>query len=211
MGYCSAVPRARRRDSYHHGDLANALKQAVLQLVERNGVDGFTLREAAKRVGVNHRAAYNHFADKRAVLVALALDGWEQLMATVAAELAKAGDAALDRLSAIVRGYARFAVDHPAHYRIMFGPRLNLDHAFPDLETAVARAMSMFDRELRAGIARGELHTPDPLEATLGLWGAMHGVVDMIMERRIKVRPDLTVGYVAKLVRPTLLGLRHGE
>src|SRR5256885_1328109 len=106
------MARARPRDSYHHGDLANALKQAVVQLVARAGVDGFTLREAAKRVGVNHRAAYHHFADKRAVLVAIALDGWEQLVAACTSELGRAGESSVERLEAIVRGYARFAVDH---------------------------------------------------------------------------------------------------
>ena len=62
------------REGYHHGDLRNALLEAAVRLVAQKGPEGFSLREAAREVGVSPAAAYRHFADKLALLTALAAD-----------------------------------------------------------------------------------------------------------------------------------------
>ena len=69
----------RRREHYHHGDLRNALLSAALKLVAKRGVEGFSLREAARAVGVSAAAAYRHFEDKSALLAELALEGLVRL------------------------------------------------------------------------------------------------------------------------------------
>ncbi|HEY6106105.1 MAG TPA: helix-turn-helix domain-containing protein, partial [Anaeromyxobacteraceae bacterium] len=67
--------RAPMRVSYHHGDLRHALVEAAVRLVAERGVQGFSLREAAREVSVSPAAAYRHFEDKAALLGAVALDG----------------------------------------------------------------------------------------------------------------------------------------
>ena len=57
------IPVAPRKGGYHHGDLRNALLAAALKLVSKHGVEGFSLREAARVVGVSAAAAYRHFED----------------------------------------------------------------------------------------------------------------------------------------------------
>jgi AcrR family transcriptional regulator len=69
---------SRRRDSYHHGDLRNALISSAVRLIERRGEASFSLREAARDVGVSANAAYRHFEDKSAVLAAVAAGALEQ-------------------------------------------------------------------------------------------------------------------------------------
>jgi AcrR family transcriptional regulator len=202
------VSTTRRRASYHHGDLANALKRVTLELVAHVGIEGFTLREAAKCVGVTHRAAYRHFVDKHALLVALALDGWETLARGIASAIEEAGERTEARLEALVEAYAQFAIASPAHYRIMFGPHLNADGRFPEIDAAIARAIALLRKELVRGMARHELAKRDVVQVGLSLWTAMHGVVHLVLERRIRVRPDLTARYAVTLVTPTLIGLR---
>jgi AcrR family transcriptional regulator len=75
----------RRRSTYHHGDLPRALRDAARRLVAEHGPEGFTLREAARDVGVSHAAAYRHFADKRALLAAVCEDGYRALATTLRA------------------------------------------------------------------------------------------------------------------------------
>src|SRR5262245_65136802 len=106
------TPRARprRRSTYHHGDLPRALRGAAARLVAERGADGFTLREAARLVGVNHAAAYRHFSDKRALLAAIAQDGY----ATLAVRLHRADAAVpksdvLERLRRVGVAYVAFA------------------------------------------------------------------------------------------------------
>ena len=49
--------RRRQRKTYHHGNLRVALVAAAKALIIERGLDGFTLREVARRVGVTHVAA----------------------------------------------------------------------------------------------------------------------------------------------------------
>src|SRR4051812_40703994 len=69
------------RPTYHHGDLRNSLIQAALTLVAERGVDGFSLRGAARTVGVSPSACYRHFADREALLAAVAHEGLDKLAA----------------------------------------------------------------------------------------------------------------------------------
>jgi AcrR family transcriptional regulator len=145
------------RDTYHHGDLRNALVKAAVELVEGSSPEELTLREVSRRVGVNHRAAYRHFKDKTALLAAVAEDGYRELLAAMEGSLtalpSKAKSA--DRLMALAVAYVTFAIDQPARYRIMFGRRLNEDGRFNELEDLVARAYGLLAGELRAGQAAG--------------------------------------------------------
>ncbi|HVK76569.1 MAG TPA: TetR/AcrR family transcriptional regulator [Kofleriaceae bacterium] len=203
--------RARPRATYHHGDLRRELVRVALALVDEGQGDSFTLREAARRVGVNHRAVYHHFADKRELLAAIAIEGYEQLAAAMHAAVADLPPTPVtDRLLAVAAAYVRFAHEHPAHYRVMFGPRLNRDGRFPTIEAALQQSIDLVGRELSAGFATGELAPRDTFQATLSLWAALHGVAQLILDRRIQVRPALIPRYAAELVRPMILGLAAG-
>src|SRR5512142_3557657 len=72
-------PAVPRKGGYHHGNLRNALLAAALKLVSTRGVEGFSLREAARVVGVSAAAAYRHFEDRSALLKALAHEGLARL------------------------------------------------------------------------------------------------------------------------------------
>src|SRR5512144_3334234 len=82
-----ATGSARAR--YHHGDLRNALLETALRLVSERGAEGFSLREAARAVGVSPGAAYRHFADKAALLGALSADGHARLAVAMQRALAQ--------------------------------------------------------------------------------------------------------------------------
>ena len=67
------------RRPYHHGNLRRALLDEALVTIREEGVDGLTLREIGARVGVSRSALYRHFADKRALLTAVATEGFRAL------------------------------------------------------------------------------------------------------------------------------------
>src|SRR6478736_731030 len=79
---------ARKRDTYRHGNLRNALIQAGLELVRDGGPDAVVLREVTRRVGVVPNAAYRHFADRNALLRAIRQAALAQLAAAMETELA---------------------------------------------------------------------------------------------------------------------------
>ena len=61
--------------TYHHGDLRAALLQAAGEILEKEGLEALSLREAARRAGVSHNAPYRHFPDRDSLLAALVAQG----------------------------------------------------------------------------------------------------------------------------------------
>ena len=65
--------------TYHHGDLRAAVLSAAWKMVEKEGVEGLSVREAARRAGVSHNAPYRHFAGRDALIAALVAEGFDEL------------------------------------------------------------------------------------------------------------------------------------
>src|ERR1700743_3906264 len=70
----SAKPAKKR--AYHHGDLKDQLVAAAEAIILEGGVEGFTLREAARRAGVSPAAPAHHFKDAKGLLGEVALRGF---------------------------------------------------------------------------------------------------------------------------------------
>jgi len=160
-------PRHRKR-SYHHADLRPALLAAARRMLERGGPEAVSLREVARRAGVSHNAPYRHFADRGALLAALAAQGFDEL----AAAMAKAATAAegSKRLGALGTAYVRFALDRPDLFRLMFGGRVRAaDH--PTLAEAGKRAYALLAQEAQLGPIRS--------------WALVHGLAHLLLDRQI--------------------------
>lgn len=113
-------PSAPVRTAYHHGNLREALIDAAVQLIEEQGVEGLSVREAAKRAGVSPGAPFRHFATRTALLTAVAEQATERLRSRVQAALAQAaGRPALERFAAIGHAYLDWAAAHPTHFRVI--------------------------------------------------------------------------------------------
>lgn len=96
--------------TYHHGELRAALLSAAAKILEREGREAISLRDLARRAGVSHTAPYRHFADRQALLAALADEGF--------ALLAKELEGKAWREQAVA--YVRFALANPERFRLMF-------------------------------------------------------------------------------------------
>lgn len=198
------------RETYHHGDLRNALVTAAVELVEGSSPEELTLREVSRRVGVNHRAAYRHFADKTALLAAVAEDGYRDLLTVLEKTLAAIPKAtASDRLMALAVAYVSFAIDQPARYRIMFGRRLNEDGRFNELEALVSRAYGLLAGELSAGQIGREFTEQPVREFVFGFWSLTHGFASLAIVRRLKVKRSLLDGWARLVFAPYIAGLRR--
>ena len=207
---------APKRDSYHHGDLRNALVEAALRLVSEKGVQGFSLRETAREVGVSPAAAYRHFEDKAALLTALALEGTARLAVAMEEAIARVrgtpGSArrAVAELAAIGFAYVEFAVAHPAHFLVMFGPWC--EH--PVMDELPAEAMprgrvpyqiliDALDSMVRSGAIAAEARRGAEIVA----WAAVHGLASLLVEGSLPLGPAERAQAFALIVRTLLLGL----
>jgi AcrR family transcriptional regulator len=197
----------KKRETYHHGDLSNALVGAAIDIISKD--EDLTVREVSRRVGVNHRAVYRHFADLTALLAAVAEQGYRNLLAALTGALEPLKRAPAEkRMETIASAYVTFALENPAHYRIMFGRRLNEDGRFPVLEELVIQAFELIDGELLAGIESGRFVTRPRRETVFAFWSLAHGFASLALVRRIKVKPALLDPYVRQIVAPFIAGLR---
>ncbi len=138
------------RNRYHHGDLRRALIDAALALIdETGGPHGWSVREAARRAGVSAGAPYRHFADKDALLVAIAHEGYARLTELCAEEVARRPEHPLEQYRGVGVATVRFAAENPAHYRVMNLPEV-IEALRPDMAADEARI------ELLVAAAAGE-------------------------------------------------------
>jgi AcrR family transcriptional regulator len=210
--WCSSRVSARtsttKKRAYHHGDLARALVTAATRVIEERGPEAFTLREVASATGVTHAAAYRHFDDKSAMLAAVAEAGYRALLDRMAKAAAAGIEDPRDRLRAICAASIAYALEHPAQYRVMTGPRLNEDGRFPALETAIGDTLALVVAEIERGQATGAFRKGPPRDLALAVWIASHGFVDLVLRRRLKVKSTgVALEYADKLMTPLFDGM----
>ncbi len=171
------------KKAYHHGNLRPALVAAALKEIAKSGPDGFSLREVARRAGVSPPAVYRHFADKDALLAAVAAECWERIGAAMEAAVAAAPDDALERFRATGIAYVTFAVEHPEHFRALAVPGL-----FEKMPADVMARVNAWGASQRGSLARaqerGEIAAMPLDDVMLAASSLVHGVATQIVEGR---------------------------
>jgi AcrR family transcriptional regulator len=199
------LPRSRKpRRPYHHGNLRRALLDEALATIRADGIDGLTLREIGARVGVSRTALYRHFADKRALLTAVATEGFRTLRQQLVAAWEEGGRnrAAFDAMGRI---YVRFAVANPSHYRVMFGGFVDPQACDAELAAEAAGAFQALVDALaslqRDRIVRGD----DTATMARFVWAVVHGVATLGIDGQLR-----EPGGIDELVPYALERLRTG-
>lgn len=172
--------------SYHHGDLRNALINLATERIAADGVDAISVRALAREAGVAHRAAYQHFADKEALIAAAITAGYERLHTRLQKALAGAAGHD-DTLKRFAVAYAAFAFDEPQMFLAMTGPRINKGGSYPELEAGLRRNWRLVTEPVSAGVAEGRYIADKHLAAAL-YWGGLQGVISQCVLERIKLK-----------------------
>ncbi|MGH7627453.1 MAG: TetR/AcrR family transcriptional regulator [Gemmatimonadaceae bacterium] len=180
----SAAP-ARPAAPYHHGDLRHALIDTALSMVTEEGAWNFTLREVARRAGVSHMAPYNHFEDKSALLAEVGALGFQSLRQTLEAAARGQPRSARQALAGIAAAYVRFGVEHPAHYRLMFGAELAEKARYPALHAASDATFAVLTDVLERGQASGQVRRGAVREQALAAWSLVHGLTTLVLDQRV--------------------------
>ena len=167
------------KQGYHHGNLRQALIDAALALIQRNGPQGFTLSDAAKSAGVTPAAVYRHFAGRDDLIGEIARQGFE-IFADLMDHAYNGGrPSALSAFEATGRAYLAFARKFPAHYQAMFESGISFN-ANPDLHRAAERSRLVFARAAEALSQHIPAdRRPPPAMFAAHIWAMSHGVVEL--------------------------------
>lgn len=192
------------RRPYHHGNLRQALLQAAEAALEARGASVLSLRELSRQVGVSHTSPRRHFADKQALLDALAQSGFQRLDVALAQATEGRARNFSARLTNFAQAYIEFALKHPALWGLMFESK-HRPRAPSELLEASNAAFSHGPGLFKAGQAAGEIVPGDPWRLSLTLSAALQGLVSISTDGKFKGFPLATL--VPTMVKHILLGL----
>jgi AcrR family transcriptional regulator len=188
------MPRLARKplNTYHHGDLRDALVQAALVEVELGGPEAINISALAKKLGVSQPAPYRHFADREALLAAVTAAAFRQFSATLRESIEKPSKRS--KLSRLAQATLAFGLRRNGIYRLMFASRIMAcAPKDSELHSAAIETFGLLLEALEApavGLLR-ERHA-------LRIWAALHGVV-MLAEQ------GLLSGQLAQMTREELV------
>ena len=172
-----SVPRKKPRP-YHHGDLARALREEALVLLDEVGPEGLTLREVARRAGVSHAAPYRHYPDKAALLTALAVEGIGLLAVAIASALEAAGPDLRARFLAAGYAYVQFSIEHRAHFKAAF-LTTEVDPGSAEIVQASQACFGLLLRYIDEAQSAGYFGPGDPMEIATAVWAMHQGLASL--------------------------------
>lgn len=170
-----------KRTNYHHGELRDALIGAAGDIIREHGIEGFSLREAARRAGVSPGAPAHHFGTARGLLTEVALAGYERLGEYLRGS-ERAGDPST-QIAEISLAYIQFALDHPGVFRLMFRNDL-VDRSDPRYEGTTMTALEPFSAAANIYRQTDGMDQMEERAALFALWSAIHGMAHLVLEEK---------------------------
>jgi AcrR family transcriptional regulator len=189
-------------------DLRKEVLKASLALIQEGGLDRLSMREVARKAGVSHQAPYHYFADREAILAAIAGEGFSKLGQSLMRAAAQAGSEPVKAVESMGRAYVDFALRHPAYFQAMFradavpldrypDARKREDEAFGKLVEGIGQAFANEPAEVRRRIA-------------IACWAMVHGLATLMLEgslaRKVGI-PKARQRQVANEVIETFMSL----
>lgn len=182
----SAVPGVSTAGGYHHGDLPAALVRAARELLAEDRNTELSLRAVARKAGVSSAAPYRHFADRMALLSAVAAVGYGELLAAL--RRLQPEPAGAQDIGELAVAYVDFALTNPGLFRVMFAEGCD-----PTSAERVA-AIAAINGYLQGGIARslgldepedGAAHVDRVAALATGLWATAHGLAFLYLDGKL--------------------------
>jgi len=171
---------ANTKRTYHHGDLKNALIEAALAHIARDGARALSLREVARSAGVSHTASYRHFGSKESLLAAIAEQGFHRLADMMRAAMQQHANEPLAMLRASGVAYVEFGVRYPDHLQVMFGGLIGSHDDYPGLKKAGQEAYELLASSVRSAMQGGLVSGPSEHIVSLASWALVHGLALLI-------------------------------
>jgi AcrR family transcriptional regulator len=153
-----------------------AAERAAMELLEEGGETALSLRAVARRAGVSPAAPYRHYADREALVSAVAAVGYRELAERLAA--AHPSPSTTEQLASVAVAYVQFALARPASFRIMFGEPCNRDN---DERIAATATVSLYVRKI---VVRTFPRADTEALAT-AIWALVHGLAFLHLEGKL--------------------------
>lgn len=178
---------ARKSSAYHHGELRQALTHAAWDMINDNGVEQFTIVDAATRAGVSKAAPYRHFKDRDALLEAVIELGFTKLGESAAAATESFELGSRVRIIAGGNAYMRFFQNHPNVFDLMFKGRDvgTLAEKIREQENLELSCIQMHIANVKAWCLAKQIPQQEGLDIAINLWAWVHGMVSLNLNNNL--------------------------
>ncbi len=189
---------------YHHGNLRAALVRAAEEIIRENGIEAFSLREAARRANVSAGAPTHHFGNAKGLLTEVALLGYQEL-GNVLSDGAGSVEPEIE-LQRMALAYIKFALDHTAQFRLMFRNDL-VDRTDPRYREFSLRALKGLGIAAQGGGSDLDLMDPSASIKIFSAWSIIHGMAHLIIEGKAQyIFPNYDEKSIIETIIPKIVG-----
>ncbi|NTV36956.1 MAG: TetR/AcrR family transcriptional regulator [Anaerolineaceae bacterium] len=169
-------------DTYHHGNLKEALISAGLEILSKKGIESLSLRNVAKQIGVSHTAPYNHFHDKQDLLAAISAAGHKQFHLVLLETYEQFKNNPTELIIEIAWAYLQFALQNPDKFKLMFSSALEEEQKHPEFEEITQKTINLFEEMIRFCQSGGALEEGNVYKIAINLWSSVHGFTMLVLE-----------------------------
>jgi len=202
------------KNSYHHGNLKEALIQTALEMVGTQGLDTITLREIGNRLGTSRSAIYRHFKSKEALMKQVILAGFDKLDRILEPTFYSKELDLLERFHVMGKSYVSFAIDNPHLYRLLFGASMSKEreevcvderpelHKLMNGDSSKELVQSEQDNgfhKLVSVIVQAQeeklFKEGDPVLIATAIWSLLHGLASLVIDGHLSVVDNVQAVY----------------
>jgi len=180
-----------RRQRMHDANREEIL-DAARSLVLEQGMQGFSLREVARRADYSPAALYRYFDSKEALLSEIAMMAIQMLGSCMSAVPAKLPPR--ERLVQLGDAYLRFARENPEQFTLVFN-KMILPETSWRAYANVAWPFTLVIDAVRDGVTQGAFVLPrslKPEDIAFGVWSLVHGAATLLQAHLASIEDDLT-------------------
>lgn len=185
------------------------LMDAALELIGEQSPYNFSLSAVVRRARLPAEVLEQHFASRDDLILAIAEEGYAQLAETMEQWMTRGGDV-LDRLNLGACAYVDFALDHPAHYAVMFELPPPLRDQKP-CEPPHMNAFGVLVRAIEQAQAERRLPAGDAASMALRLWPLVHGIAKLALARVLAMPREVLLAYTRRAAETMTRGLSQSD
>jgi AcrR family transcriptional regulator len=180
------------------------LVQAAERRIQEGGISALSLRKLAQDTGVTTMATYHHFANKQALLVEIAVNGFTELSGNMSKACA-AANSPQEAVTATMRAYFRFALAKPHIYHLMFGQEIQGKALIPEFKEVARHSFYIMADAIKARLENTD-HDVDRDAVGISFWGTLHGLVCLVTDGTILYK-SRSEEKIERLIEQTVKGL----
>ena len=201
--------KPRGQGASRRGEILRAAKH----LFAEEGVAHVTMRRIGAAVGVSPTALYMHFADKEALLAAIAQDVFSELLERLERSNT-IGQTPLESLRSGLRAYIAFGLERPDEYRLTFMSRtFRRTEPKPHAMEIADRSFAILQDKVTSLMRDGSIAAGDPCAVAEAIWATLHGVTAMLLDQadKLDTAPDTLIETALNLLEAGLVRVKPGN